>query len=213
MNGNQIVTTLDVILHWIMRLALLNSLWLLYSLRGLIVGGVFPALVASMGVSRKWLMGDEDIKIWKTFKGIYRQEFTKANIIGWLLTVIGSLLYLNYRLLESSTSEVMFIIPFAFYLICFFYVIVFLWTFPMLAHYDATWQQHLKNAFVVGLTKIHFTLASGVVVFAICYYSLGFPGLIPFFTIGFISVGCMWLSLQVFQKLDLHSTFPMVVPE
>ena len=72
MKGKQIVTSLDRILQWIMRLAVVNGLWILFSLFGLLVGGVFPATVAALGLSRKWILGEQEVKIWKTFKQIYR---------------------------------------------------------------------------------------------------------------------------------------------
>jgi uncharacterized membrane protein YesL len=202
MNGKQIVTSLDLILQWIMRLAVVNGLWILFSLRGLIVGGIFPATVAALGVSRKWIMGDKEIKIWKTFKQIYRQEFFGANIMGWVLFIVGGLLYLNYRVIANTTGEIIFVIPFAFYLVLFFYTIIVIWSFPLLVHYQGTWFQHIRNALIIGLTKIHYTLASGLVVFAITYFSLDFPGFIPFFSISMAAIGCMWLSMQVFKKLD-----------
>ncbi|WP_408011396.1 YesL family protein [Pseudalkalibacillus sp. A8] len=202
MNGKQIVTTLDLILRWIMRLAAINVLWFFYSLLGFFVGGVFPATVAALGVSRKLLNGEQDIKIWRTFKQIYRQEFASANILGWLLSVVGALLYLNYQVIVNSAGEIIFVIPFIFYLVLFFYIIIVLWSFPLLAHYHATWFQQIKNALIIGLTKIHYTFASGLVVFAVMYFSLVYPGVIPFFSISVAALGCMWFSMRIFWKLD-----------
>ncbi|MBM7553144.1 YesL family protein [Thalassobacillus pellis] len=202
MNGKQIVTTLDLVLHWIMRLAVVNGLWFLFSLRGLLIGGIFPATAAVLGLARKWLMGQEEVKLWKTFKQIYRQEFVIANTIGWILTIFGGLLYLNYKVIAGSGGEVLFIVPFAFYLLLFFYTIVALWVFPLMVHYKTGWRQYLKNALIIGVTKLHYTLAIAVVVFAVLYYSLEYPGMIPFFTISLMATGSMWLSMLVFRQLD-----------
>ncbi|WP_416147540.1 YesL family protein [Salipaludibacillus sp. HK11] len=205
MDGKQVVSSLDRILRWMMQLAAINLLWFFYSLLGLIIGGVFPATLAALGVSRKLIMGDRDIKIWKTFKQIYLKEFIVSNVMGWFLSIIGGLLYLNYRVIANSPGEIVFVIPFAFYLVLFFYIIIVLWSFPLLAHYQTSWFRHIRNALIIGLTKLHYTFASGFVVFTVVYLSLDFPGFIPFFSISFVSLGCMWFSMKIFWELD-HKT-------
>ena len=202
MNGKQIVSSLDIVLQWITRLATINILWFIFSLRGFLVGGIFPATVAVLGVSRKLIMADTEVKITSVFKQIYHQEFKNANILGWLLTIIGGLLYLNFKVIADSSGEILFVIPFAFYLVIFFYVIVILWTFPLVAHYQATWIQHIKNALIIGLTRIHYTIASGLVVLSVAYFSLDYPGLIPFFSISVAAIGSMWFSMRIFGKID-----------
>ncbi|MCF6409092.1 YesL family protein [Pseudalkalibacillus salsuginis] len=204
MKGEEIVSTFDLIFSWIMRLAVLNVLWFLYSLLGLFVGGIFPATVAALGVSRKWINGELDIKVRRTFDQIYRQEFVNSNILGWLLFAVGVLLYFSYQVIVHSAGEITFIIPFVFYLVLFFYVIIVLWSFPLLVHYQATWFHQIKNALIIGLINLHYTFASGLVVFAVAYFSLVYPGVIPFFSIGVAALGCMWLSMKIFWKLDQH---------
>lgn len=202
MNGKQLVTKLDAILQWIVRLVILNVLWILFSALGLLAAGIFPSTAAVLAVARKWVMGEHEVKIWKTFTHVYRREFLAANSMGWILATIGAILYFNYQLMSSNTSEVVFVVPFAFYFIVFFYSILVIWSFPLLAHYKATWRQHFKNAIIIGLTKIHYTIVSGAIIFGGVFVSLSFPGVLPFFSISTIGVGCMWLSLQIFIQLD-----------
>lgn len=206
MNGKGIVTTLDLLLHWITRLVVVSILWIVFSLAGLLAGGIFPATAAALGVSRKWLMGDSEVKILKAYKKIYKQEFIAANIIGWILTLIGIVLYINFRLIIKSEGELPIITPFAFYLILFFYIITALWSFPLLVHYNDKWFKHVKHAFIIGLTKLHYTFFMGLILFSIIYLSLLFPGVIPFFTISIAAICWMWFALQVFGKLDERTT-------
>jgi uncharacterized membrane protein YesL len=206
MNGKKIVTSLDFILQWIMRLAAVNLLWFLFSFLGLLVGGVFPATTAVLGVARKWILGDHELKLWKTFKQIYCQEFISSNVLGWFLAIIGGLLFVNYQVIANSAGEILFIIPFAFYFLLFFYTLIVIWSFPLLVHYQANCFQHIRNALIIGLTKIHYTLASGLVVFAVTYFSLEYPGFIPLFSISIATVGCMWFSMRIFEKLDKRTS-------
>ncbi|WP_299089687.1 YesL family protein [uncultured Metabacillus sp.] len=201
MNGNQLVTKLDNMLHWVIRLVMLNILWFIFSILGLFVAGIFPATAAVLGIARKWLMGDK-VKIWTTFKDIYLHEFKAANLMGWTLSVMGIILYFNYRVIVSNNSEMIFIVPFAFYFIIFFYTILVIWSFPLLVHYKATCLQHFKNALIIGLSKLQYTIVSGAIVLCLVYGSLSYPGVIPFFTVSAIGICCMWLPLQIFNQLD-----------
>ncbi|MCM3413474.1 YesL family protein [Metabacillus litoralis] len=202
MNGKEIVSKLDFILQWIFRLVVLNVAWIFYSVLGLFVAGIFPATAAMLSVARKWILGEHDIKIFQTFKNAYRQEFATANILGWILTITGVILYVNFQLMKNSVSVFSVVTPFAFYLMVFFYMILLIWAFPMLVHYKATWRQHLKNAIIVGLSKIHYTIMCGLAIFAILFLSLSYPGIIPFFTISVLGIGVMWVTLRVFTKMD-----------
>jgi uncharacterized membrane protein YesL len=202
MNGKQIVTKLEYLLNWIVRLVMLNLLWILFSILGLMVAGIFPATAAVLAVARKWLLGEQDMKIWNTFKQIYLQEFKTANLMGWILSTIGIILYFNYRVIQSNAGEIVHLVTFAFYFIIFFYIILVIWSFPLQAHYKATNLQHFKNAIIIGLSKFHYTIISGAIVFAIAYFSLSYPGVIPFFTISAVGIGCMWLPLMTFNQID-----------
>ncbi|WP_138420326.1 YesL family protein [Aquibacillus sediminis] len=202
MNGKQTVSSLDLILRWFTRVATVNILWIVFSLFGLLIGGVFPATIAALGICRKWLRGEHDIKIWQVFKRVYRQEFYVSNMVGWLLTIIGIVLYVNYRLIGLSAGEFSFVVPFAFYFILFFYTIIVIWIFPLLVHYQTSWLQQIKNALIIGLTKIHYTLANGIILMLVIYFSLKFPGIIPFFSFSLITLGIMYVSIQVFNKID-----------
>ena len=201
MNAQRIVNTLDKIFTWIMRLAAVNALWFLYTLKGLIVLGLFPATLSAMKIFRKWKLGDFDFPIWKTFKQEYQTEFGKSNTIGWILAMAGMVLYFNYLAIQSMGS-VSILSYVAFYLLIFFYLTLVIWSFPQLAHYDGRISHFFKNAIIIGFGRIHYTLAVIVYIFAVLYVSLKFPGLLPFFTMSALAFGWIWISMDLFQKSD-----------
>ena len=201
MNAQRIVNTLDKIFTWIMRLAAVNALWFLYTLKGLIVLGLFPATLSALKIFRKWKLGDFDFPIWKTFKQEYQTEFGKSNTIGWILAMAGMVLYFNYLAIQSMGS-VSILSYVAFYLLIFFYLTLVIWSFPQLAHYDGRISHFFKNAIIIGFGRIHYTLAVIVYIFAVLYVSLKFPGLLPFFTMSALAFGWIWISMDLFQKSD-----------
>ncbi|WP_112182331.1 MULTISPECIES: YesL family protein [Paraliobacillus] len=201
MNAKDLVTTLDRVMYWVMQLALLNFLFILFSVSGLIIVGIFPATVATLGVTRKWIMGQYEIKVWTTFKRIFREEFISSNIIGWILTLIGGIFYLNYRIIAESQGDMFFIVPFAFYLVIFLYLVVVVWVFPLNVHNYASVLQQFKNAFIVGITKLPITITMMLLLFSFMFFSLEYPVLLIFFTFSLSATVWMWLSMRVFSKV------------
>ncbi|WP_405096689.1 YesL family protein [Oceanobacillus sp. FSL H7-0719] len=202
MYANRFITSLDRIAVWITRIAFLNILWISYTLLGLIIGGIFPATIAALGVVRKWLMGDEEIKVWETFRRIYKQEFISANGLGWILSVIGAGLYLNFKIIEAFQGQLNMLIPFAFYLTLFFYLLIVVWSFPLKAHYEAGIFRTIINALILGLTKVHISVIIIISLFAITYFSLEVPAFILFLLFSLSALIWFWNAFRVFKTLD-----------
>ena len=84
----QIVTTLVAV----------NLLILGGTLFGLVIGGLFPALVAGGAV----LLGEiGDAGVWRGFVRTYRAEFRRANLVGAPLLVVAALLLVDAALLPQ----------------------------------------------------------------------------------------------------------------
>lgn len=202
MHVNGFITSLDRIAIWITRMVHLNILWILYTLLGLVIGGIFPATIAAFGVVRKWLMDEQDIKVWETFRGIYKQEFLSANGLGWILSVIGVGLFLNFKMIEAFQGQVNPIIPFVFYLIIFLYLLIVVWTFPLKAHYEASILRTIINALILGLTKVHISIIILIFLFAITYLSLEIPMLILLSLFSLAVLVWFWNALRIFRVID-----------
>ncbi|MFD1336709.1 YesL family protein [Oceanobacillus iheyensis] len=194
--------SIDRIFVWISKAALLQLIWLSYTLAGLVVIGIFPATIAALGIARKWLQGNDDFSIWKTFKQIYVDEFKKSNVLGWVLLIVGVILYANFKVIESYPMNLPIVVPFSFYLIILFYFIIFVWSFPLLTHYNTSIFKLLKNAFIIGISKIHVSLLIMISLFSIVYVSLQFPAFLFLFFSSLIAVVWIWFSLGVFKKMD-----------
>ncbi|SER28256.1 Uncharacterized membrane protein YesL [Gracilibacillus ureilyticus] len=201
MSKRNFSTILDKGFIWINKLAFLNLLWVAFTLLGLIAFGLFPATSAALGVVRKWLMGDLNIRIWPTFKKIYREEFKYSNIIGWIIIILGIILYLNFLSIQAAQGDLLFVIPFAFYFILFLYFTIVIWVFPLNVHNYASILHQLKNALIIGISKIHITITIMLLLFSMMYFSLEFPVLLIFFSFSLLSLVWMWLTLRVFKDI------------
>src|SRR5690625_3565303 len=117
-------------------------------------------------------MGEHDLKIYTVFKNMYRSEFLLSNGVGWVLTLVGGILYLNYYVLVNSIDSFPIITIFSFYLIVFIYFLLIIWIFPLLTHYDNRFIEYFKNSFIIGISKLHITIIILLLLFSIGYYSL-----------------------------------------
>ncbi len=202
MFGQQFVGSLDRILKIILQVAWLNLLWILFTLLGVVVAGFFPATTATISVARKWVQNKEEIAVFKTFKQFYKKEFLKSNIIGWILTAMAAILYVNYQVLIQLGDQVSIIVVFAFYFVIFLYSILVIWIFPLLSHYQSSIKQYFKNALIIGITRMPITILIGITIFFILYMSLRLPTMLLFCTVSLISLSLAFFSMRVFEKID-----------
>src|SRR5699024_2314882 len=119
--------------EWVVRLAYVNILWILFSIIGLIFLGFFPSLSSLFTVISKWVKKDKEFSIFGTYWTTFRAEFIKANILGYILLLVGFILYIDVKYFFShegtlfSVLQVLMITITVLYLVmitCFFAVYV-----------------------------------------------------------------------------------------
>jgi uncharacterized membrane protein YesL len=202
MNTGRLVGRINKLFEIIMRFVYLNLLWIFFSIVGLVVLGFVPATVAMFAVVRKWVTGQEDVPIFKTFWRSYRSEFFKSNLLGLFLLIVGLILYIDFRIitvLEGWDSTVMAIILTSLVLL---YFMVLLYIFPVFTHYKLKTLQYFKSAFIISLSNPVLTLLMLISGIAIVFISLiisGFPLLLLGSTLSFTMT---WLAHFAFRKIE-----------
>jgi uncharacterized membrane protein YesL len=185
----------------ISRLIYLNMLWLLFTIMGLVVAGFVPATVALFAVTRKWIMGDEDIPVFSTFWSVYKKEFLKSNLLGLTLIIAGYILYVDLVFLPT-TSMFFIVVRYALIAICSVYIVILLYIFPIYVHFNGNIKSYLKNAVMYGLSYplVTFAMVLGIVILYIGFTYL--PSLIPFLSVSILAYFIMWLALKVFARIE-----------
>ncbi|MEW9674201.1 YesL family protein [Ammoniphilus sp. 3BR4] len=186
--------------EWIMRLAYLNLLWICFTLAGLVVFGVFPATAAIFVVNRKWMMGELDIPVFKTFWSAYKTEFLKSNLLGLILVVLGFMLYIDYRFFMETQYAVLQMLYFPFLAFICLYSLLLLYAFPVFVHYEMKIFQVLKNALLVMILNPLPTIMMVMGNIIVYYTMISFPGLIPFFGISIFAFVITWSAHYAFAK-------------
>lgn len=187
---------------WISRLAILNLLWLGFSLLGLVAFGFFPATVAMFVVLRSWLRGEDDRPIFSTYWQAYRANFFTANGYGLIIALVGAIVYSNLIFMSLSESQSILLLHIPLYTFLIFVALTLLYLFPVYAHYDLGFFQTIKQAFLImviqpiqSLVMIFGIVASVVVMKFI-------PGLTFFYGGSFIGLLIMATCYHSFQTIE-----------
>lgn len=202
--SEQLVFSLDRLLRWIIKVFWLHVLIIGFSILGLFIAGLFPAIVAALSVSKKWL-DQEEFSIAKEFRKVYFQEFFKTNLLGWVFALIGFVLYINYTVMVQMGDQLSVIVVFAYYFVIFVYMTVLAWAFPLYVHTKERLGTLIKNAFIMGVTFLPRTIGIFVGVFIILYISLSIPTMLLFFTGSLLALYIMFITHRVFEKIAIQN--------
>ncbi len=140
--------------EWMLKFLYVNFLWICFSLVGLVMFGLFPATVAMFAIFRKWIMGETDIPIFRSFWRYYKKDFLKSNRLGLLLLVIGYTLYIDFQLLQYASDSVWItIISYVVATITLMYILTLLYVFPVFVHYEIPVFKVLNTSFLTMIVS------------------------------------------------------------
>lgn len=189
--------------HWsniVAQLMYVNTLWVGFTILGLGIFGFFPATVAMFSVMRKWIMGERELPIVATFWAYYKSDFKQANILGYLLVIIGLLLYVDLKFFQAEINPGYGLISLVFLSLLFWFCVILLYIFPLYVHYDFPIFHYIKHAIILSFARPLQTMAmlvGGIAVYLLFQY---FPGLVFFLGGSLFAYILMFLAYFSFQK-------------
>ncbi|WNS79001.1 YesL family protein [Domibacillus sp. DTU_2020_1001157_1_SI_ALB_TIR_016] len=198
-----------VAVEWIAKFAYINLLWIGFSLIGLVVLGFFPATISMFTIIRKWLMGDTDIPIFRTFWTTYKSEFIRSNGLGLLVVAIAGLIVLDLVFMKNSGNSFISVVQIPLYIIMFAAVMTMFYLFPVYVHYELKLAQIIKNSFLMMLINPleNLTMIAGIV--AVFFVVKVIPGLGFFFGGSLTAAIIMAACYPVFEKMEKkRRTYP-----
>ncbi|MCP2267202.1 YesL family protein [Promicromonospora thailandica] len=167
---------------WGWRLLKLHLLWLLHTLRGGVVLGVFPATAAVHEVLRHDLMSDDVTErrgLRAEFDAAWRANLRGANVLGYALTVLWAVLLAERQALAGAGSGLAGAAGSLLWFAAAFLAVATALVWPLAAHYDEAALPHLRRAATLVLarpvTALVTASAGGAILAA--YYLV--PGLVP----------------------------------
>lgn len=185
------------IADWLMKLAIVNLLWIFFTVAGLLLFGFYPAWIAVCRLISLWKDGKEP-PIVKTFWSVYRQIFIKSNLVAFLGGVFVIILIVNLNIISFfegfifyffSTSTVIVLIGFAVWMIIF-----------GLAAAEKIKVSFTKESFIEPVKRMVLapgkTLLLIVGIFAVYFLNGLIPGLLPVYSVSLIGFICVSLFTE-----------------
>lgn len=190
--------------EWIMRLVYLNLLWIAFSLLGFVLLGFFPATVAMFSVVRKWVMGETTVKVLKVFWQTYRKEFWKANRLGVFLVLGWCILYFDLEVFPTGDQLIYQILSVGLLGTILYFSIFCMYLFPVNAQFELRFFSLLRRTLLISLVSPLRTLLMVTATVCLYFFMLKVPATIFLFSGSIISFIWMWISNQVFIKLEVY---------
>jgi len=200
--NNGLMMRIYQVCEWVMKLSILNLLWILFSVLGLGVFGLAPASIAACSIIQFWLNGKTEIRIFKTFKGLYFQKFVQANKLAWPLFLLGAILYVDFHIASALDGWGAFILFILLIQVAICYCFVCFYVFPVYLQYDLKSWTCYKIAFLIAMVNPLNTMFMFINLIAIPIVMIVIPGLIPFFSFSVLAYVMMWLAQRSVAQFE-----------
>ena len=179
----------------------LQLLFLLYTLRGGIIFGLFPALASVFQVIYLFLIrGKDSVKIKESFQQFYKQYFKMSNYLGYTLAGMG--LFLGFDLRVSKTFIHSALIHYGLILLLVLFLGACLFVFPVLCRYELTYRQYLRQSVGLFFTNIIESIAMLFGTFLVLSIYVAFPILLVIAGVPLFVFPSIWFGLQAMKKME-----------
>lgn len=203
MGTNNGVWKIYYIANRMIHLAYLNLLWLLFTLLGLIAFGIFPSTVALFSVLRKWVKGEHDIPLFSNMIKVYKKEFFRSNLLGFIIVILGLILWVDFQFLMKINDEfLLFLITIPLVCILALYIILVICIVPTFVHYKLSIFGYLKHALVIGISNPLRILTIIFCIYILYMLTVLINGMILFYTFSLSSYLTMRILYSYFSEVD-----------
>ena len=166
------------------------------------------ASVTAMNYVTMKMARNEESYIVKSFFKSFRENFKQATIIWLILLVAGMLLGMDFRIAQQVESTgLLKVVTYGLYMVALIYAMVLSYIFPLLAKFDNTIKNTFKNAMLMSIRHLPFTIVILLVGFAPAIATLTIPivlayGLIVWIMVGFSLIA--FLNSLMFVRIFDH---------
>lgn len=190
---------------WMVRLCCLNGLWILFTLLGFGIFGLFPATVGVFAVIRKWRTTSEEVPLFRTFWRLYRSSWVESNLLMIGFALMGWALAMDFRLVRMLDGPMLFMAQSFLIAASAVTFVALLYLFPVVAHFRLTVGRYVLQSFLLVLARPAESLGMAAVA-VLCVGLFQFlPGALPFFGISLPAYLLMRIALRAFWAADSRS--------
>lgn len=184
---------------WFMKLAVVNLLWIIFTILGLGVFGFYPAWISMCRLMTLWKKG-ENPPLFKTYWSVYRTVFFKGNFIGIGIIAMMVLTIINVNVIRSFDGFLFYFYSISTLIVS---IVLILWTMILglvlseknqVTYSKTLLIEPIKRLVLSPGKSIEFIFGIGII-----YFLNGFiPGLLPVYNVSLIC----WMMVFLFVDGD-----------
>jgi uncharacterized membrane protein YesL len=164
---------------------------------------LFPATTAMFSVVRKWVMGDVDVPLIKTFWKGFRENYKQSMLGGFMYAALGAVLSINYTFYSKQAGNLS-IVSVIFIVLMILLLASLLYFFSILSHLHMKTLQIVKNALMLTVGNPLGTIVMVAANLVILYFSfLQFTFLIPFFMGSLCATATFYLFYKTYLTIQI----------
>ncbi|CAM3796628.1 DUF624 domain-containing protein [Cohnella lubricantis] len=164
---------------------------------------LFPATSAMFSVVRKWVMGETDVPLFRTYFRNYKQNYVQAMLGGIVYSVLFAILVVDMQMYSKHISGfgVLGIVFLAFIVLL---IVSLFHFFSLLAHFHMKTLQIMKNSLILTIGRPLRTLSTAILSAFAIYISFAVLNmfLLFFFTGTVIALIAFFNFYQTIQKMQ-----------
>ena len=179
---------------------LLNILWVVCSIPLVTIGASTTALYTVM----LKVVKNEEGYIVKGFLGAFKENFKKSTLIWLILAVLGLIIGIDSRVAAGMSSTMRTVFQSIFIIFSIVWLCVVVYVFPLTARYENSIRNTFKNALILSVAKLPYTLlmlviTAGPVILTFLNTSTLMIGIALWIVIGVSLV--TWLNSYLLRKV------------
>lgn len=140
----------------------------------------FPATSALFSVTRKWVMGEADVGIIKTYFKGYKENYKQSMFGGIFYTLLTVIMIVDYQMYMKEFNNNLQFIGIVILVFLVVLLVSLFHFFSMVAHYYLKVTQLIKNAILLTILKPFRMLSTVICTGVLVFLTIRFPWLIFF---------------------------------
>lgn len=133
---------------------IVNLLFMVCSIPLFTIGASLTGLYR---VTLKMMQGREG-SVTRTFFEGFKDNFKQATIIWLILACFGGVLYVDYRAMAMLGDNLINVFRYGWFIVLLLYGFLLVYVFPLLATFENTIKNTIKNAFLMSISSLPYTL-------------------------------------------------------
>lgn len=188
-------------LSFIGDLIILNVLFLVCCIPLVTIGASATALYTiSMRMAAK-----DDRGILKPFFRAFKENIKKATVIWLTFLLIGAVLALGITMIYLNQSAFSNLIKVLYGVVILVYLVGLSWVFPLQAKFENSVKNTIKNAFIIGISRIGKSIVIAILLLIPVLMAVFFTKI--FILTGFVWILCGFSVIAVLQSLVINTVF------